>query len=258
MNVPYERSDGSPGRSAEGKSRDLRGEADAIREDLELTLHKLERRLSPGELLDRSLEYVQANGGDVMQKIGATVSNNPLPLLVTSAGLIWLFASSRSTGSRARFTSGSSSQRFGEFDSTASTEGSTGGSAEGSAEGMRGKAQAVKQRVKQTVGTAQSRAANALHSTRDHAREYGDTLHNFVTEQPLACGAIAIAVGAVIGAAFPASAYERNLVASARTAAGNAVEAMNEGESESGNARGGAAGTSQSASTSQASARSHH
>ena len=187
---------------------ELQREADAIRADMDRTLNALERKLSPKQLLDRSLSYMQANGGDVLQKIGATVNKHPMPLLLTSAGLIWLAAASRSSSSSRRWDSSSVSPRSGDFDPSSQ-------SFETSSQHLTGK---LKQRANRTLDATRQRASRTLSATRERTQELGQNLNGLVREQPLVCGAIALAVGAIVGAAFPSTAYERNLVARAREA----------------------------------------
>jgi ElaB/YqjD/DUF883 family membrane-anchored ribosome-binding protein len=187
---------------------DLQRDADAIRADMDRTLNALERKLSPKQLFDRSLTYMQANGGDVLQKIGATVNKHPLPLLLTSAGLIWLAAASRSSSSRRRWDSSSTSPRGGDFDPTSQ-------SFESPSQHLGGK---LKQRANRTLDATRQRASRTLTATRERTQELGQNFNGLIREQPLVCGAIALAVGAVVGAAFPTTAYERTLVARAREA----------------------------------------
>jgi ElaB/YqjD/DUF883 family membrane-anchored ribosome-binding protein len=196
---------------------ELEREADAIRADMDRTLNALERKLSPRQLLDRSLNFMQANGGDVLQKIGATVNKNPLPLLLTSAGLIWLVAASRrSSATKRRLDSPSMSTRSGDFDPAAQSFDSS----------MQGKASGLKQRAHRTLDATRQRASRTWGATRERTQELGQNLNGLIREQPLVCGAIAIAVGAIIGAAFPASAYERDLVARARQAGSDMLDEM--------------------------------
>jgi ElaB/YqjD/DUF883 family membrane-anchored ribosome-binding protein len=203
---------------------DLQREADAIRADMDRTLDALERKLSPKQLLDRSLTYMQANGGDILQKIGAAVNKNPLPLLVTSAGLIWLAASSRKSSSRSRFGS-SSSLRRGDFDpSTQSFQGS-----DMSSYGMgEGSTSADSSRVKRATNQLRQRASRTYDATRQRTYEVGRNMNGLIQEQPLVCGAVALAVGAVIGASIPASRFERDLVARARESAGPLIDEMSQ------------------------------
>lgn len=196
---------------------ELEREADAIRADMDRTLNALERKLSPRQLLDRSLDFMQANGGDVLQKIGATVNKNPLPLLLTSAGLIWLVASSRRSSSR--HYDSSMSTRGGDFDRSSQSFGSS--SMSGS---MGGKTSGLKQRAHRTLDATRARASRTWGATRERTSELGSSLNGLVREQPLVCGAIALAVGAIVGAAFPASEYERDLVARARATGGEMLD----------------------------------
>jgi ElaB/YqjD/DUF883 family membrane-anchored ribosome-binding protein len=192
---------------------DLQREADAIRADMDRTLNALERKLSPRQLLDRSLNYMQENGGDVLQKIGATVNKHPLPLLLTSAGLIWLAAASRSSSKR-RWDTPSTAPRSGDFDAASQSFGSS--QSFDSSSGQVGSG--LKARANRTLDATRQRASRTLGATRERTQELGQSLNSMIREQPLVCGAVALAVGAIVGAAFPASAYERNLVARARAA----------------------------------------
>src|SRR4051812_24115033 len=81
-------------RSDEGRSAEhLERTADRLREDLDRTLDALERRLAPGQLLDRSLAYLREHGGDMASAVGDSVRRNPVPVLLTVAGLGWLVVS---------------------------------------------------------------------------------------------------------------------------------------------------------------------
>lgn len=190
-------------REARRDPDDLQREADAIRADLDRTLGALERKFSPKQLLDRSLSFMHENGGDILQKIGANVSKHPLPLLLTSAGLVWLIAANRSSRSTNRFDSPSTSPRHGDFDpeSQSFEAGST--------------------RTRRAANRLKARASQTFDRTRERTVDLGRSLNDVVQEQPLVCGAIALAVGAVVGAAIPATEYERDLIARARANSGS-------------------------------------
>ena len=185
--------EGGPSRDEADEPQDLERASDAIRADLDDTLNAIERKFSPRQLLDRTLNYLQANGGDILQEIGATVNRNPIPLLVTSAGLIWLLASSRRP-SRSAMSSWTGSQ---DFESASKANGA--------------RARRAATRVKET-------ATKTLDVTRQRTANLGRSVNDVIEEQPLICGAIAVAVGATIGAAFPATQVERELAERARGA----------------------------------------
>lgn len=206
-----------PSNGTRREPEDLKREADAIRADMDRTLSALERKLSPRQMLDRSLDFVQANGGQALNKLGAAVNKNPLPLLLTSAGLIWLIASNRSSR---RSSHDSMSSRRGDFDrGTQSFSSSMQSRASHTASGLRARAH-------RTLEATRSRAGQTWSATRDRTHELGENMNGLIREQPLVCGAIALAIGAIIGAAFPATAYERNLVSRARDAGSDLLDEM--------------------------------
>ena len=79
-----------------GSSRDpeqLERAAERIRADLDRTLGALERKLQPSQLLDRSLAYLREHGGEMVNAVGDSVRRNPVPILLTAAGISWLIIS---------------------------------------------------------------------------------------------------------------------------------------------------------------------
>lgn len=51
-----------------------------------------------------------------------------------------------------------------------------------------------------------------MHSVQHRTQDAGSSFVNLVQEQPVALGALALAAGALLGAAFPITAYENRLV----------------------------------------------
>lgn len=78
----------------DGDPEQLERAADRIRDDLDRTLDAIERRLSPSQLLDRSLAYLRDHGGELTRAVGDTVRRNPVPILLAVAGIGWLATSS--------------------------------------------------------------------------------------------------------------------------------------------------------------------
>jgi len=80
---------------------------DAIERELERTrarlgdhLDELTRRLSPGQLVDEALMYVkEGQAADFVRNLGTSVRDNPLPVALIGAGLVWLAFSSMRGGS---------------------------------------------------------------------------------------------------------------------------------------------------------------
>jgi len=198
---------------------DLEQEGEQIRADLDRTLDEIERKLSPGELLDRSVDFLRDNGSDFIREAGETVRKNPIPVLLTAAGLIWLTASvatrnrSRASGYGASSSSEDSSD-YGHNDSGIRSK----------VDEARSRVSKVANRVTDSVtGTAQDvadrardRFSSTMHSVQDRTRGASSDLMNLVQEQPVALGALALAAGALIGAALPITQYENRMVGPTR------------------------------------------
>lgn len=77
---------GNGGRSTEELHEDIQRR----RDNLDRTLSALERKLSPGELLDEALSYVKTGPGEMAANLGRTAKRNPMALALTGIGLAWL------------------------------------------------------------------------------------------------------------------------------------------------------------------------
>jgi len=71
----------------------LEREVDARRADLNQTLNAVEARLSPSHLVEQTMDYLGTHGGDIAGSVSRSVKDNPLPLLLTGVGLVWLMSS---------------------------------------------------------------------------------------------------------------------------------------------------------------------
>lgn len=171
--------DGSRAGSAE-----LEREGDAIRADMSRTLDALERKFSPDQMMERSLGFLRENGSNVIHQIGRTARNHPLPILLTAAGVLWLAGSV--SQAKAKSTSGN---------------GLTGGAL--AANGSAGNA---------SMSAAKQKISHSLHEACDQAERVGASVASLVQEQPLVLGALAVAAGALIGAALPLSNRESQLL----------------------------------------------
>jgi hypothetical protein len=164
---------------------DLERESDEIRADMDRTLNEIERQLSPRELLDRSVEFVREHGSDFVREAGDTVRSNPVPVLLTAAGLVWLtaaVASSRSKTSRRWRNDGNGSQIGSHIDEDLDSF--------------------------DDFADGQGYASAEHSSAGDTLRQAGSRFSQLVREQPVAVGALALAAGALLGAALPMSEYE--------------------------------------------------
>ena len=71
----------------------LEREIDQTRADMDRTLGALERKLSPGQLLDQAMDFAREHGGEFASNLGRSVKENPMPALLTVVGVAWMLAS---------------------------------------------------------------------------------------------------------------------------------------------------------------------
>jgi ElaB/YqjD/DUF883 family membrane-anchored ribosome-binding protein len=187
----------------------LEQEIDQQRADINHIVDALENKLSPGQLFDRMVNFGKGNGREFAQNIGNAVKANPVPALLTSIGLLWLYAS-RDEPAPMRSS----------FADTGTDDGS----------GMMDRAREMGSEVSDTVSStwnqARSRVADTTSRMADTAQGARESLlhqkdravqgyNNLLRDNPLALGAIGIAVGALLGAALPTTEPENRLMGEA-------------------------------------------
>jgi hypothetical protein len=195
-----------------GSNRDpeqLERSAERIRADLDATLDALERKLSPSQLLDRSLDYLRDHGGDLAVAVGDSVRRNPVPILVTVAGLGWLIA----TAVRARASIDVTPIDAADIDDMEIDDSLDDESAESSFRDrhtLRGRFHDRVAAARARTRRAQYRAVSALE------------------ERPLLFGGLAVALGALLGAIVPRTKYEDRFVGQVRDRAVERAKQMGE------------------------------
>jgi hypothetical protein len=182
-----------------GSKRDpeqLERSAERIRADLDATLDALERKLSPSQLLDRSLDYLRDHGGDLAVAVGDSVRRNPVPILVTVAGLGWLIA----TAVRSRASIDVTPLDDTDIDDMDIDDPHT-----------------LRSRFDDRVAAARARTRQAQYRAV-----------SAVEERPLLFGGLAVALGALLGAIVPRTEYEDKIVGQVRDRAVERAKQMGE------------------------------
>ncbi len=158
------------------RTREIQAGIDRTRREMDGTLHAIENRLTPGQLYDQGVQYLRNNGGtEFLSNLGDQAKRNPMPVALVGIGLAWLMA----TGN-----SGSGTQA--DYDR--------------SGPGIRERASQAKAKlddVRETTRRQMDRAKSSL-----------DTLLN---EQPLALGAVGLAIGALTATLAPRTAQEERI-----------------------------------------------
>jgi hypothetical protein len=226
----------------ERSPRDIQADIERTRSELDQTLSAIERRLTPGQLVDQGIDYLRHSGArEYLVNLGASAKQDPLPLALVAVGLGWLMLS----GNRDRAGHGVATRPG------ASAEDLAEGARDATA-GLRSAASSVRESVSGAVSSAgetvsslrdgaaraSRRISEATHAATDRAHRVGDAarhgadrlrsrLERFAHEQPMALGAIGIAAGAVLAASAPRTRPEDHLM-------GDASERLKERAKEAG------------------------
>jgi hypothetical protein len=203
----------------------LEHEIDQQRHHIEQIMSALENKLSPGEMFDRMLNLGKGGGREFAGNLAQTVKANPVPALLTAAGLMWLYSSSRNNTMGGAMASGYGTTTTGTTASASHADASTG--MHGSSGGMREKLGSARSRVSESAHHVAGSVRERAHGAAETARRGADTARRGVTrandgfrhmldENPMAAGAIGIAVGALLGSMIPTTRKEDELMGETR------------------------------------------
>ncbi|MGK6309944.1 DUF3618 domain-containing protein [Variovorax sp. DT-64] len=205
-------------------SEQIQADIQRTRNDLDRTLTLLERRLEPRRLLDQGVSYLRDNGArEYLSNLGRAAKEQPLPLALVGVGLAWMMMTTgRSGGSvtdgrafgdamgstaadaRARAAEGVEGVRSRAGELT----GKVSDAASQFASQTRDAAHRTSQGLSEAADAARARAAQVSEATRQGAQKLRSGYDHLVNEQPLALGAIGLAIGAVLAAAAPRTRQE--------------------------------------------------
>lgn len=207
------------------------------------TLNQLGSKLSPGQMLDEVMGLAQGQAGEFAGKLGRQVKNNPMPALLIGAGLAMLMMN-KGAGHASGFDEHDwhSERRYRSLEearwSTPRQTNESDDDYESRLHDVYGKALDLKQRAgeaahefKARIGQTVDGVRDAAHSARERmgqsfsattsyvagkahnlGERAGDLRHdamNFYSDNPLSLGAIALALGALLGSTAPLSDLER-------------------------------------------------
>ena len=187
----------------------LEREIDQQRAEIGNIVHALESKLSPGQMIDTALGYAKGGGGEFLHNLTYTVKANPVPTLLTSIGLVWLMAGQN--------------RRPEHSASITSTGPSMTDKLSAKASGLKQQGTGLKDKAAQMSHDASSTLGNARHRVSDSSRHAAESLRHtadrarggfsqLLNEQPLALGAMGIALGALLAASVPPTRREDELM----------------------------------------------
>jgi hypothetical protein len=164
---------------------------------------------------------ISEKGSDFIQDLGDAVRKNPLSAALIGMGVLWLFSGSRPVERAGDFVRNTALDRIPDAAGTAY---------EAARSTVRSGTDAIGEHVASAKDAVRDGAARAFDNAARYGRDYADTASEYVTSmpgtgteifnavrsnlsdvfkaQPLALGAIGIAIGAGIAAALPATELE--------------------------------------------------
>ena len=176
----------------------LEHEIDQQRDHIGEIVQALEGKLSPGELFASVMRHGKDGGGEFASNLTQTIKANPVPTLLAAAGLAWL----------------ASAQRHPHPATTMDTTGA------GTGSHLRERASEKYDSAKEHLGQAKARVGESAHGAMDsmrHGAQRANTgFHHMLEDNPMAVGAMGIAIGAMLGALLPATRKENELMGGTR------------------------------------------
>lgn len=178
------------------RPQDILAEIDRTRNEMDYTLSAIERRLTPGQLVDQGIDYLRQSGAnEFVQNLAGQVKYNPLPVTLVGIGLTWLMAAGKQRDDSSASYGTGLGERAGEMKDRV---------AEGT-QAMRNRASAATQSAKERISALGTSARGQVERAKSSA-EY------MLREQPLALGAVGLAIGAVLAAMAPRTSKEDELM----------------------------------------------
>lgn len=184
-------------------------EIERTRSEMDATLGAIEQRLTPGQLVDQGLDYLKSSGAkEFATNLGGSVRDNPLPVALVGIGLAWLMASGRN-GGRPGYASTSSS-------SMSSGLHAAGDKAHELKDRVTGGVESARDRMSDTADRVRSGLSSGTERARQQYQRARGGLDYLMNEQPIAFGALGLALGAMMAAAAPRTEKEDELMGEAK------------------------------------------
>jgi ElaB/YqjD/DUF883 family membrane-anchored ribosome-binding protein len=232
---------------------EIRENIEQTRAEMSETINAIQERLSPDHLKEQVKEQVreqfqeaketvrQATIGKVddmvqsasdtvyrtRRSVMTTIRENPIPAAMVGVGLGWLLMSGRGTGSSGRSTYQRSGRGYRASSYTPRPgygvpgRGAAGATTYGeSKSGVVSQAQETASNIANKATSAVSGAVDQAQETAsyvaDQAQWAGNRVQSAMERNPLAVGAVALAVGAAVGLAIPLSEAENEMMGETR------------------------------------------
>lgn len=185
---------------------EILAEIDRTRGEMDRTLTAIEQRLTPGQLMDQSLDYLKHSGAnEFVHNLGGAAKNNPLPVTLVGIGLAWLMALGRQPAQH---------EGYGAYGSGSSGPGIR-EKASGAMHGVSERMSSMRESASGSMGSMKERAGHVSESAKQQWQRARGGIDSLINEQPLALGAIGLAIGAIMGGIAPRTRKEEEMMGEA-------------------------------------------
>ena len=248
------------------RSDEIEHEIRQARARLDDTLHQIEEKFSPEQLMNTTYDYLRHGGSErIATGLSRTIKENPLPVLVTGIGLGWLILARQRTQQSTSHTastlpqhamtagdrktaSGAGTTTLGHDPAALGATPQYGGGSHSGSEGMTDKAKHMMDEVRERAGhlgdEVKERSQHLGDRLRDGASHFDERRHaametashrmrdagsqttHFMEDHPLAAGALGLALGAVLGGVFSSTRVENRHLGEMRDRAMHRAEEM--------------------------------
>lgn len=188
----------------------LEREVEEQRRQMSATMQALEDRFSSREIYKQASRYLRDHGRDYAESFSNSIKANPLPVALTAIGLLWMMVGQRPSTREPhpRYSGYSSGRSRGEQLKQAGSQlreraSSASDEASHKAQQMRERAGDAKRAIGERMGEMREGMSHSR-ARLGHALQGGrSNMEHWLHDQPMAIGAIGIALGALIGAVMP-------------------------------------------------------
>jgi hypothetical protein len=213
------------GPSIEAESRkssaEIERDLSRTRGELEETIEAIERKFSPGEMLDQALRSLGGGPREFAHNLSRELKTKPLPAALTGIGLAWLMASSGRQPQPYPLETAFGPETTGEewetavkgrYEQAREKVGSVAGRVRGSLGRFSRSFESRGQAAGEQFGELREKAGGTVDVYGEQARRQLSRGEGIIEEQPLVLAALGFALGAVLGASLPTSEAEERLV----------------------------------------------
>jgi ElaB/YqjD/DUF883 family membrane-anchored ribosome-binding protein len=196
------------------RPEEIEAEIERTRHDMDGTLTAIAERLTPGQLVDQGLDYMRNSGAnEYLVNLRQAATRDPIPLALVGVGLAWLMMSSRRPAPATSPWDQSTSEQLGSDlkDKLSQTSHRMSESARDMRERASHMGETVRERASRVGETARQQAQRVSESARYQAERLRGSYQNLVNEQPLALGAVGLAIGALLAATTPRTRVEEEM-----------------------------------------------